>query len=262
LAEQNPAYVRLFPSFRFVTASMPIPDPRRQKQLQQLIQKLGLPDQAPVQWELLDLALTHPTASAEANYQRLEFVGDAVIKLAAAEFLFETYPGAPEGELSAIRGALVSDRLLSQIADRYGFDRYLIMANSALADKVGQETRLAATFEAVLAALYLSTHTLELIRPWLNSHLQQLAETIRSDPTLQNYKGALQAWTQAYYQLLPEYRITEVGQAYGDTERFVAEVWFQGKQWGMGKGQSKKAAEQAAAQIAFSALQATRSPDR
>lgn len=235
---------------------MLLPDPRREKQLRQFIQRLGLPDQAPVKWDLLHLALTHPTASTEANYERLEFVGDAVVKLAAAEFLFEAYPDASDGELSAIRSVLVSDRLLAQIAEQYGFDRYLLMANSALADKVGQETRLAASFEAVLAALYLSTRNLNLIHPWLDSHLQQLAETIRQDPTLQNYKGALQGWTQAHYQSLPEYRVTEVGQLYGDTERFVAEVWFRGTLWGEGKGQSKKAAEQAAAQVAFWALKA------
>lgn len=230
-------------------------DPRREKQLRQFVQKLGLSDQAPVRWELLDLALTHPTASAEANYERLEFVGDAVVKLAAAAFLFETYPAAPEGELAAIRSILVSDRLLAQIAEQYGCDRYLLMSNSALVDKVGQETRFAATFEAILAALYLSTGNLSLIRSWLDIRFQTLAEEIRRDPTLQNYKGALQAWTQTHYQTLPDYRITEVGQTYGDQERFVAEVWFRGKQWGQGKGKSKKAAEQAAAQIAFSALQ-------
>jgi ribonuclease-3 len=230
-------------------------DPRREKQLRQFVQRLGLPESVSIQWHLLDLALTHPTVSAEVNYERLEFVGDAVVKLAAAEFLFEAYPEASEGQLSAIRSALVSDRFLSKIADVYGFDRYLLMSNSALADKTGQETRLAAAFEAVLAALYLSTRNLALIHPWLDSHLHEFAEIIRQDPALHNYKGALQAWTQAHYQGLPEYRVTEVGQTYGDTERFVAEVWFQGQIWGQGKGPSKKAAEQAAAQIAFGSLQ-------
>ncbi|GAB4373871.1 MAG: ribonuclease III [Elainellaceae cyanobacterium] len=234
---------------------MPFVDSRREKQLRLFIQKLGLPETAPVKWELLDLALTHPTISAAANYERLEFVGDAVVKLTAAEFLYETYPSASEGELSAIRGMLVSDRLLAQVAASYGFDRYLIMSNSALADKAGHETRLAASFEAVLAALYLSIGNLTLIRPWFDPHLHRLAEVIRRDPTLQNYKGALQILTQARYQSLPEYRVTEVGQVHGDTERFVAEVWLQGKCWGQGKGQSKKAAEQVAAQVAFGALQ-------
>ncbi|HEY9663008.1 MAG TPA: ribonuclease III [Allocoleopsis sp.] len=233
---------------------MSLADPRRIKQLQQFIARLGLSEPLPVNWNLLDLALTHPTASPEENYERLEFVGDAVVKLAAAEFLFAAYPDASEGELSAIRSVLVSDRMLAQVAESYGFDRYLVMASSALADKVGLETRYAATLEAVLAALYLSTHNLSLIRPWLDGHLKELADTIRRDPTLLNYKGALQSWTQAHYQSLPEYRVVEVGQAYGDTERFVAEVWFQNKLWGKGKGQSKKAAEQAAAQEAFLAL--------
>lgn len=229
--------------------------PYREKQLRTLVQKLGLPESAPVRWDLLDLALTHPTASASANYERLEFVGDAVVKLAAAEFLFATYPESDEGELSAMRGALVSDRLLAEISDRYGLDRYLLVSGSTQADHLGRETRLAAALEALLAALYLSTHTLELVYPWLDLHLKEHAERIRQDPTLENYKGALQGLTQAYYQMLPEYRITETGQLYGDPERFVAEVWVQERLWGRGKGRSKKAAEQVAAQIAFLALQ-------
>ncbi len=233
-----------------------IADPRRQKQLQQLVQKLNLPNQLALKWQLLDLALVHPTASAEANYERLEFVGDAVVKLAAAEFLFQTYPDTPEGELSAIRGILVSDRVLAEIADSYGIERYLVVASSITHDKIGRESRLAAAFEALLAALYLSSHDLSLIHPWLDAHWQHYATLVRQDPTLQNYKGALQALTQAKYRTLPEYRVTEVGQTYGDSERFVAEVWVQGKVWGQGKGQSKKAAEQAAAQAAFLTLQA------
>ncbi|MBE9176990.1 ribonuclease III [Oculatella sp. LEGE 06141] len=236
---------------------MSVSDSRRHSQLRQFSLKLGLPENAPIQWRLLDLALTHPTASVEANYERLEFVGDAVIRLAAAEFLFQTYPTASEGELSAVRGALVSDRTLAEIANSYGLDRYLLMSNSAFSDRVGRETRLAAAFEAVLAALYLSTHDLRLVHPWLDSHLQRLTDIIRSDPTLQNYKGALQSWTQARYQMLPEYRVTEIGQLHGDAERFLAEVWFQGRSWGEGKGQSKKAAEQAAAQVALLLLQQT-----
>jgi ribonuclease-3 len=227
----------------------------RYKQLRQFIQKLGLSEQALVQLDLLDLALTHPTASPEVNYERLEFVGDAVVKLAAAEFLHERYPHASEGELSAIRAILVSDRHLAEIADCYGLERYLLVGSSARGDRIGNETRLASGFEAVLAALYLSTHTLELIRPWLDAHLAQKAEAIRLDPTMQNYKGALQTWTQAKYQTLPEYRVVEVGQAYGDTERFLAEVWLNGQKLGQGKGKSKKTAEQAAAQVAFLALQ-------
>ncbi|MBW4466524.1 MAG: ribonuclease III [Pegethrix bostrychoides GSE-TBD4-15B] len=230
-------------------------DPRRQTQLQQLIQDLKLPAMPSVNWRLLDRALVHPTAAAD-NYERLEFVGDAVVRLAAAEFLYQVEPAAPEGEMAAIRSILVSDRTLAEIADCYELERYLVMSASVAASSVGRETRLAAAFEAMLAALYLSAQDLCLIRPWLDPHWQQYAITIRQDPTLQNYKGALQGLTQGKYQSLPDYRITEVGQTYGDSERFLAEVWVKDRCWGKGKGQSKKAAEQAAAQVAFQALQA------
>ncbi len=228
--------------------------PRRQKQLQSLVNRLGLPAQAPVKWRLLDLALTHPTVSTEANYEQLEFMGDAVVRLVAAEVLWETYPSCPVGEYAAIRSVLVSDRILAQLADEYGFELYLLVSGSAASDKAGQETRLADAFEAVLGALYLSTHSMELVRPWLDPHFKNLAAQIRSDPARLNYKAALQEWTQAHFKVLPEYRVQETAQPHGALERFTAEVWLQGRRLGGGSGRSIKAAEQAAAQVAFLAL--------
>jgi len=225
--------------------------PHRQKQLQSLVHKLGLSADANVQWHLLDLALTHPTVSASANYEQLEFVGDAVIRLAAAEFLLETFPQMAVGEFAAIRSVLVSDRVLARIAASYTLERYLLVSDSALKDKLGQKSRLAESFEAILAALYLSTHTLEHIRPWLDPHLRELVSEIQKDPARQNYKAALQEWTQARRKTLPEYRVREIDQDSGSTDRFFAEVWLQGERLGQGSGRSIKAAEQAAAKVAF-----------
>lgn len=230
---------------------MSLRDPRRQQQLHQLVRKLGLPEQATIQWSLLDCALTHPSASVEVNYEQLEFVGDAVIRLATAAFLFKTYPDCPVGEFTAVRSVLVSDRTLADIAKRYGLERYLLLSESARTDRIGRESRLAAALEAVAGALYLSTQTLELVHTWLDSHFRQLATEIRTDPARKNYKAALQEWTQAHYKLLPEYHVRETSQIHGDTERFTAEVWFRGKRLGSGKGPSKIQAEQAAAQAAF-----------
>ncbi|MBE9125912.1 MULTISPECIES: ribonuclease III [unclassified Coleofasciculus] len=229
-------------------------EPRRRKQLQTLVQKLGLPDTIPVDWSLLDVALTHPSISSDANYEQLEFVGDAAVRIAASELLFETYPHASVGEFAAIRSVLVSDRILAQIAKSYGLERYLLVSNSAGADKAGERSRLADAFEAMLGALYLSTHTQELIRPWLDSHLLQLAAEIRQDPARQNYKDALQEWTQGHYKILPDYRLTETSSVHGDSQRFTAEVWLNDQRLGEGKGRSKKAAEQAAAKEAFMAV--------
>lgn len=227
--------------------------PHRQKQLQNLVQKLGLPGQTPIQWQLLDLALTHPTVSATANYEQLEFVGDAVVRLATAVFLLETYPELPVGEFAAIRSVLVSDRILAQLAAKYRLEHYLLVSDSALKDKLGQESRLADSFEAVLAALYLSTQTLTLVRPCLDHHFQQLVTEILNDPARQNYKAALQEWSQGHYKTLPEYRVIQARQAQGEDQdqRFTAEVWLQNECLGQGSGRSIKAAEQAAAQVAF-----------
>ena len=223
--------------------------PRRIKQLKQLCQKLGLPETVEVNWDLLDLALTHPSISAENNYQQLEFVGDAVVRLAAAEILLETYPEEPVGEFAAIRSILVSDRVLAEIADSFGIERYLLIGVNTLGNPAGRQSWLADAFEAILGALYLSTHTMEFVRPWLDEILKTKAAEIRLDPARQNYKDALQEWTQGKYKLLPQYRVRENPQ--GDRYRFTAEVWLNGSCLGTGEGRSKKLAEQAAAKEAF-----------
>ncbi|HEY9852302.1 MAG TPA: ribonuclease III [Leptolyngbyaceae cyanobacterium] len=228
---------------------------RRQKQLESLVQKLGLmPEKWPIKWQLLDLALTHPTFSPEANYEQLEFVGDAVVRLATAEFLWETYPEETVGEFSGLRAELVSDRTLAQIADSYGLETYLLLDKSAAGDVAGRETRLADAIEAVMGALYLSTRSLQLVRPWLDSHLKKFAIEIRNDPARRNYKAALQEFTQSEYKVLPEYQVEELKATRGYPQTFSAIVKILGKQWGTGRGNSKKAAEQAAAKEAFEKL--------
>jgi ribonuclease-3 len=226
-------------------------DPRRQKELRKLIEKLGLPATAPVNWSLLDLALTHPSISSEQNYQQLEFVGDAVVRLAAAEILLETYPNEPVGEFAAIRSILVSDRLLAELADYYGIERYLLIGTNATGNPIGRQSWLADAFEAVLGALYLSTRTMELVRPWLDEALKVKAEEIRRDPARQNYKDALQEWSQGQYKTLPQYQVRENQPHQSPQVRFVAEVWLNNRCLGKGEGRTKKLAEQAAAKEAF-----------
>jgi ribonuclease III len=228
--------------------------PRRQQELAQLLARLNVPTPDDMRWDLLDRALTHATADPQSNYEQLEFVGDAVVKLAAAEFLLETFPELGVGEFTALRSVLVSDRVLAEIADGYGFDRYLAVAASAQFDRAGRGSRLADAFEAVLAALYLTRNNLSLIRSWLDPHFQTLAAETLADPARQNYKAALQQFTQAHLKLLPEYRNQELTQMHNDPERFESAVWIQEKCWGQAKGRSIKAAQQAAAQQAYDRL--------
>ena len=228
-------------------------DPRRKKQLQQLVEKLGLSITEPIDWSLLDLALTHHSISSNSNNQQLEFVGDAVVRLLAAEVLLATYPNASVGQFSAVRSILVSDRLLAEFAASYGLERYLLFSNkNGAINKAGKISLLADAFEALLGALYLSTKNMDLIASWLTPILQIHGEDILNDPALYNYKDALQEWTQGEYKILPEYRVTD--NKFGskmEEERFSAEVWLQDKCLGKGKGGSKKAAEQAAAKEAY-----------
>ena len=218
-----------------------------------LLADLGL-GEADVRLDLLQLALVDISSSAQSNNEKLEFLGDAALRLASAEFLLERYSQMALGDMSAVRSQIVSDRTLATLAKRYHLHRYLILSRSAAGDKAGTDSRLADTFEAILGALYLSTGDLSLIRPWLDTHFEQLTESLRTDPARQNYKAALQELTQSHYKSLPTYKVTEISQIHGDEERFQAEAWFQSKRWGVGKGRSMKMAEQAAARTAFDAL--------
>ncbi|MGB7486657.1 MAG: putative dsRNA-binding protein, partial [Phormidesmis sp.] len=90
----------------------------------------------------------------------------------------------------------------------------------------------------------------------LDPHFIRLTQALQTDPAKQNYKAALQELTQSHYKALPTYEVSEISKVHGDEARFQAQVWFQGKLWGEGKGRSMKVAEQAAAKVAFGQLKA------
>lgn len=230
------------------------------RHLRRCLARLGLPETTAVNWSLLEQALTHASFSPTFNNEQLEFVGDAVLRLAATELLIERYPTASVGELSALRSQLVSDRTLSELADYLGLEPFLQISRQAAKDPTARLSRLADMMEAILAALYLSRHNLSLVRPWLDPHLVERVEQMQADPARYNYKAALQELTQSHTKALPEYRVEELNQVHGDADRFQAQVWFQGHCWGTGTGRSIKLAEQAAAQVAYPVLQAALSP--
>jgi len=221
-----------------------------------LLKQLGVPPEQ-VRQDLLQLALVDISSSATENNEKLEFLGDAALRLAAAEFLMETYPTMALGEMSAVRSQIVSDRVLATLAKHYNLGQHLILSKSAAGDKAGEDSRLADTFEAMLGALFLSTGNLSLIHPWLDLHFERLTKDLRTDPARDNYKAALQELTQSKFKSLPTYTVTEISQVHGDEERFRAEAWFREKLWGTGKGRSMKMAQQAAAKEAYGKLKRT-----
>lgn len=232
------------------------PEPARLEQLKQLIQGLVQPQQkASINWSLLDQALIHPSyCGGDNDYHndRLEFLGDEVVRWLATEFLWQKYPHLPVGDLSAVRNFLVSDPVLSGLARECRLDTYLKVGGSE--DAGGETSRLAASFEALLAALYLSTGNVELIRPWLVPRLDALAAANLADPVRGNYRTALQEFTQKYFSLLPDYRLVSDGTTAGPP--FTCTVWLKDRCWGEGEGPSKKEAKAAAARVAYEALRA------
>ncbi len=229
--------------------------PQRQQELERLVAKLGLHKRESLRWDLLDRALSHPSAQVGQDYEQLEFLGDAVLRLAVAEFLTETYGELSVGDLAALRSVLVSDRVLAEIAASYTLDRYILKGASVQggSQKHGLKAkarRLEEALEALLGALYVSQPGFSLIRPWLDPHWQKRSATVLADPARQNYKAALQEWTQRQYQALPDYRVQEQKPYSDPNDRFYAEVWFRGQCLGTGRGRSIKQAEQTAAQIA------------
>ena len=90
--------------------------------------------------------------------ERLEFLGDAVLKLCASDYLYKLYPSYSEGELSKIRATLVSDLMLSKLARRINLDKYILLGNNEEKNQGrNKNSTLACAFEAILGALYLLT---------------------------------------------------------------------------------------------------------
>lgn len=203
----------------------------------------------PVNPRLLQEALTHKSADASGNNERLEFLGDAVLELTLSEYLYHTYPDYTEGQLSKARAMAVCEPSLAEAAQKLNLGEYLIMSKGEeMAGGRSKPSILADAFEAVAAAIYLSLG-LEKAKEFV---IENLGHTLK-DLRLRDFKSLLQEFTQAEWKLVPVYRIIEERGPAHD-RWFVAVVEVEGKEIGKGEGKSKKEAEQAAAEAALEVL--------
>lgn len=201
--------------------------------------------------DLFKKALTHPSYTKEQelpyveNYERLEFLGDAVLKLVASELLLQKYVDYPEGELSKIRSIIVSDSILSQIAHDIGLCNLIIVAKHEAKQGIKNiESVCACAFEAVLGAFYLDGK-LNDIKRFLERVLTPYIEKVNGNFEKYNAKALLQEYTQSIDKKTPNYKLVqEVGPAHNKT--FTIEVEYQGTV-AQGVGKTKKDAEQQAA---------------
>ena len=227
--------------------------------LQELLIRLGLQQPADeAALKPLRTALTHTSAGLEVNHEELEFLGDAVLRLACAEFLEENNPKLSVGERSAFRAQLVSDRWLAELAAELQLDGLIKQGSATAADTTARATVRAECCEALVGAVYLAwggaDGGLHAVRQWLDPQWQRSCLELASDPHRHNWKSALQELTQAQHAGLPSYATTEENSNHGDQRRFRSVVSVNAKEKGCGWGPSRRLAEQDAAREALEQL--------
>lgn len=226
-------------------------DLRRTEKIVNFLAQTGFSD---ADVEKVNAALTHPSyciddKSAE-HYERYEFLGDAVIKLAVSGYLYRKFPDYAEGKMTTIRAIVVSDRFLVNFAEKLKLAE--LVRVSASFDKEGgryKQSTQACAFEGFLGALYDSGISTSRIFEFLNNLCAPYIENIEDCFLKFNAKALLQEYTQSLTKTLPEYKI--ISQTGKQNElRFTAEVSYEGKILATGEGWTKKEAEVNAAAAA------------
>ncbi|MHB8587702.1 MAG: ribonuclease III [Candidatus Dormibacteraceae bacterium] len=222
--------------------------------LQQLQQKIGIHFRDP---SLLLEAVTHSSFANESPHlsprdnERLEYLGDAVLQLITAEYLYKHHPGAAEGELTQTRSAMVNTNTLAQLAEQLDLGSYLYLGKG-IAKGGGRSLKslLANAFEAVLGAMFLDAGYDAAYHYYLNRY-RALESPVRDE----NFKGRLQQVAQERFGATPFY--DSEGAKVGTHREYTSVVFAGPDPLGTGHGASKQEAEQDAARAALESLLGT-----
>lgn len=198
---------------------------------------------------LLKQALTHSSYANEqkikknGDYERLEFLGDAVLELISSEFLFKEHPNMPEGKLTKLRSSLVCEPALAQCAKEIDLGSYILLGKGE--EATGGRKRdsiISDVMEAVIGALYLDGG-FQAARDFIHKYI---LSDIEHRILFYDSKTVLQEMIQTKpNQVLVYELIDEIGPDHN--KEFVVEALLNGKKIGFGQGKTKKAAEQKAA---------------
>ena len=210
--------------------------------------------------ELINEALTHSSARQKINHERLEFLGDAVLRLAASEYIEKFHPNLTVGESSTLRSQLVSDNWLGELGEKMNIQDVQIIGPAARGDKAARSTLRAEATEALIGAIYQGWESINPIHDWLRPHWECTSKSVLADPHRANFKTALQEWSQGQGMGLPHYTTEECSHQHGDPERFRCEVSIQERNLAEAKGRSRKEAEQNAAAAALQVLEGKDAP--
>ncbi len=207
---------------------------------------------------LLNLAFTHRSFANESSElvdtnERLEFLGDSVLGMCVADWLFTNLPAKAEGDFSKIKSIVVSEDSLAMIARSLEVDKYLLIGkgeeNSGGRNK---KALLADCMEAIFAACYLDSG-FEAAKNFIMRYLENQIRAVLEDDYHRDYKTALQEYMQKKWRMVPTYTLVKkTGPEHDFT--FFMQVDVNGQIFGLAQGRNKKQAEQHAAKLAYDQL--------
>ncbi|MFI3252981.1 MAG: ribonuclease III [Eubacteriales bacterium] len=200
---------------------------------------------------LLRTALTHSSYANERHrqsYERLEFLGDSILGMMVAEYLYTKYPNLSEGELTRKRASLVCEEALVEVSKGLGLEREILLGRGE--QNLPKPSILADVVEAILAAIYTDGGVVPAKKMVETLILSQEGKRISG---ITDYKSALQERLQQKgSQQILYTTIEETGPDH--MKEFFVEVCVNGTPSGRGKGKTKKESEQQAAKVALSKL--------
>ncbi len=208
--------------------------------------------------DLLKQAFTHRSyinenpASSLSHNERLEFLGDAVLELIVTDFLYKKYPQYTEGELTALRSALVNAIIISEIAGDIGMNDYLLLSKGEAKDNgKARQYILANTYEALVGAMYLDQGYV-VVEKFITKTLLPKTEEIVNKKLWRDAKSLVQEKAQEFVSVTPSYKVLHESGPDHD-KHFTVGIYFGSSLIAEGKGKSKQEAEQAAALAALKA---------
>jgi ribonuclease-3 len=191
----------------------------------------------------------NPSVSLSHN-ERLEFLGDAVLELIVTDFLYKKYPHYAEGELTAVRSALVNAIIISEIASKIGMNDYLLLSKGEAKDfGKARQYILANTYEALIGAMYLD-QGYDAVDKFINKTLLPKTEEIVNKKLWRDAKSLVQEKAQEFVSVTPAYKVLHESGPDHD-KHFTIGIYFGSDLIAEGKGKSKQEAEQKAAEAAL-----------
>ncbi|MFA6325164.1 MAG: ribonuclease III [Candidatus Paceibacterota bacterium] len=191
----------------------------------------------------------NPSAGLSHN-ERLEFLGDAVLELVVTDFLYKKYREYAEGELTALRSALVNAIIISEVALEIGMNDFLLLSKGETKDTgKARQYILANTYEAYIGAVYLD-QGYDVVNEFIVETLLPHTEEIVSKKLWRDAKSLVQEKAQEYVSFTPAYKVLhELGPDHD--KHFTVGIYFGSELIADGKGKSKQEAEQKAAEAAL-----------